>query len=159
MELALSALQTVVALAGPFVLVGVALAFITLALDTSEPKPPKGEQGPEQTGLMRLGRLAGLGMPPLLGMHLCMVFWKSLESGVQAPDAMAPLAVIVVGFVALIILPQFVGMLVAAISPELGHTLHRIAPYLALPALAYVAYFTWENAIAFLVLLVDARTR
>lgn len=50
-------------------------------------------------------------------------------------------------------------MSIVAISPNLGHTLHRIAPFLALLALAYVAYFTWENAIAFLQLLIEARTR
>jgi|CXWL01.1.fsa_nt_gi cytochrome c biogenesis protein CcdA len=150
MQIAIEMVAELARLAGPMLLVAVALSFAVMTFESAKPKRPEGEPPAEKSAFERLGMIAGLAMPFLLLIHMFMTFVHAAQEGqTNAPttsnEALFPIIALIACFVLLVLLPGLVGWIIGAISPPAGRLLARIAPYLAIAALVFTIYLTWQN--------------
>lgn len=112
--------------------------FFVMVCESAKPKPADGEEekgGPR--GFALLVTILSLVTPLLL-------FLLAFLSGSGA------LIAVIVAIFGAVLTATIVGWIVRAAIPDVGRTLNRAAPILAVPVFLLTLYVTWETVFAFI---------
>ncbi|MBL8537478.1 MAG: hypothetical protein JNM59_08765 [Hyphomonadaceae bacterium] len=113
-------------------LAALALSFFTMICESAKPKPRDGEERPKTSAVAIWVSVLSLATPLLL-------FFHAFLTGSGA------LIAIVAAIGAAILVSALIGWLIAAAAPDVGRTLNRAAPVLAVAAFALTASVTWRS--------------
>ena len=108
-------------------------SFFVMICESAKPKPAEGETRAAPQGLALLVMIMSLFTPLLLLVHAFAV-------------GGTPPAVIVV-VIGAVIAAAIIGALVGGLAPDVGRTLNRAAPVLAVPVFALTVYVTWASVL------------
>jgi hypothetical protein len=120
-------------------------AFFVMVCESAKPKDADSNRGGPR-GLALWIMIMSLLTPFLLFIHAVVAGAGSVFG-----------ALIVIG--AAVILSAIIGWLIAAAAPDIGRTLNRAAPFLAVLVFALTVYVTWQSAFTLLNSRVLSRLR
>jgi hypothetical protein len=121
-------------------------SFFTMVCEASKPKPREGESRSETNPIAIWIGIASLLTPILLFLH------AFLTGG-------GALLAVIVAIGSAITLAALIGWAIAALAPDVGRTLSRAAPLLAIAAFGLTVYVTWESVFGFINSLVEGASR
>jgi hypothetical protein len=110
-------------------------AFFVVILESAKPNARKGERAAEPQGFALLVMIMSLITPLLLLIH-------AVATGSGAVIA----GLILIG--GIIIGGGLIGWIIGSVAPDVGRTLNRTAPFLAVAVFALAIYVTWRSAFA-----------
>lgn len=126
---------------GPLWFCALAAAFVSMCMDSAHPPREQGEPKEEGAGARGILMLASLLTPFLLIAHAC---WVTTQNGLLDVQTAVVSAVSIVG--AAVVVSTLVGAAIGALAPGLGRTLYKLAPWVALPVLAFTLYVAGESS-------------
>ena len=107
-------------------------SFFVMICESAKPKLAEGESRAAPTGFALLAAILSLVTPLLLFFHAFVA-------------AQGSLIAIVIAIGGAVIGAAVIGWIVAAAAPDVGRTLNRAAPILAIPVFALAAYVSWRS--------------
>lgn len=110
------------------------VTFLTMVCEAAKPKPRQGEERPKTNALAVWMSVISLITPLLLFVH-------AFLTGSGA------LIAIIAALGAAIFVSALLGWVIAALAPDVGRTLNRAAPILALIAFVLAAYVTGPSIV------------
>ncbi len=120
--------------------------FFVMICESAKPKPAEGEDRGGPRGFALWIMILSLLTPFLLFIHAVVAGAGSVFG-----------ALIVIG--AAVMLSAIIGWIIAAAAPDIGRTLNRAAPIMAVLVFALTIYVTWQSAFTLLNNLVLSRLR
>ncbi len=121
-------------------------SFLAMVCEAAKPKPREGEPRSETSPIAVWIGIASLLTPLLLFLH-------AFLSGGGA------LIAVIVAIGSAIVLAALIGWAIALLAPDVGRTLSRAAPFLAVAVFALAVYVTWESVFGFVSSLVAGASR
>ena len=115
--------------------------FFVMVCESAKPKPPPGEDQGEPRGFALLVMILSLLTPLLLFLH-------------AAFSGSGALIAVIVALFGAVITATIVGWIVRWAIPDVGRTLNRAAPILAVPVFLLALYVSWETVFGFINALV-----
>lgn len=111
--------------------------FFVMVCESAKPKPEEGEPQGGPRGFALLVMILSLITPLLLFMHAAL-------SGSGA------LIAVIVAIFGAVLTATIVGWIIRAAMPDVGRTLNRAAPILAVPVFLLALYVSWETVFGFI---------
>ncbi|MBC7770582.1 MAG: hypothetical protein H7124_17510 [Phycisphaerales bacterium] len=108
-------------------------SFFVMVCEAAKPKPREGESKAAASGFALLIMLMSLVTPLLLLFH-------AFASGAALFGILILLCAVVVG-------SAIIGMIIGAAAPDVGRTLNKAAPVLAVPVFALAFYVSWRSVV------------
>lgn len=122
--------------AGDLWFLAVVGSFFVMVCEAAKPKPGEGESKAAPEGLALLVMILSLITPLLLFFHAFLT----------ASGALIAIIALIGGS---IIASAIIGWIIGAVAPDIGRTLNRAAPFLAVAVFALTAYVTWRTVFDF----------
>lgn len=135
MELISASVNQVLEVAGDLWLLALVGSFFGMVCESAKPKPQEGESRAAPQGFALLIMLMSLATPLLLLVHAFM-------SGGALIGIVVLLAALMVG-------SAIIGALLGGLAPDVGRTLNKAAPVLAVPVFALAIYVSWASVASF----------
>ncbi|MBY0568110.1 MAG: hypothetical protein K2P70_12405 [Hyphomonadaceae bacterium] len=130
--------------AGDLWFLAVVGSFFVMVCEAAKPKPGEGESKAAPEGLPLLVMILSLITPLLLFFHAFLT----------ASGALIAIIALIGGA---IISSALIGWIIGAAAPDVGRTLNRAAPFLAIAVFALTAYVTWRTVFEFVNGIVTGR--
>lgn len=135
--------------------------FVTNVCESARPRAVAGEKPISNGVLGIIGGVASVALPFLLFVYAfwALVGFEGAKFTVEElPALILARQVVIAGLVAFMLALNLGAMLpawlIGRISPPLGRSLYRLAPYLALTTLALAIYFAWSSVLSALELFI-----
>lgn len=107
-------------------------SFFVMICESAKPKPADGESRAAPQGFALLAAILSLLTPLMLFIH-------------AFATASGALIAIIAAIGGAVIGAALIGWVIGALAPDVGRTLNRAAPFLALPVFALAAYASWRS--------------